>query len=147
MDLGVGDLPEEVVRDAHLAGGPDEEVGVGKPGGVEVRGERVLVDRVGGPAPGGDLGGERAGGVGDFCPRTVVEREAEDEPGVGRRRTLGLVELGEDLGGSPSRRPIRRKRMFSRRIVSRSTLRNSQQSAISAATSSAGRFQFSLEKL
>ena len=34
-DLGVGDLPEEEVGDALLAGGADDEVGVGHVGGVE----------------------------------------------------------------------------------------------------------------
>src|SRR5436305_1348047 len=35
-DLRVGDLPEQEVADAQLAGGADEEVGVGLAGGVEV---------------------------------------------------------------------------------------------------------------
>ena len=35
-ELGVGDLPEEEVAHAHLAAGPDEEVGVGVLVGVEM---------------------------------------------------------------------------------------------------------------
>ena len=39
-ELGVGELPEQEVRDAQLAGGADEQVGVGQLGRVEVGGER-----------------------------------------------------------------------------------------------------------
>ena len=35
-DLGVGDLPEQEVRDPHLAARPDEQVGIGQAGGVEM---------------------------------------------------------------------------------------------------------------
>ncbi len=38
-DLGVGDLPEEEVGDALLAGGADDEVGVGHVAGVEGAGD------------------------------------------------------------------------------------------------------------
>ena len=43
-ELGVGELPEEEVRDAELAGRPDEEIGLGHLGRVEARRDRVLVD-------------------------------------------------------------------------------------------------------
>ncbi len=43
-DFGVGDLPEEEVGDALLAGGADDEVGVGHVRGVEVGGELRFVD-------------------------------------------------------------------------------------------------------
>src|ERR1044072_4083721 len=33
VKLGVADLPEEIIADAHLAGGADEQVGVGHAGG------------------------------------------------------------------------------------------------------------------
>jgi hypothetical protein len=45
-DLGVGDLPEKEVGDALLAGGADEEVGVGHAGGVERAGDGGFVERV-----------------------------------------------------------------------------------------------------
>ena len=48
-DLGVGDLPEEEVRHPHLSARPDEEVGVGLAGRVEVPGQGHFVDVVGVP--------------------------------------------------------------------------------------------------
>src|SRR5216684_7598616 len=44
VDLRVGDLPEQEVRDAQLAAGADEEIGVVEVGGVEMIGEELLVD-------------------------------------------------------------------------------------------------------
>src|SRR5579864_2337932 len=43
-ELGVGELPEHEVRDADLAARADQQVGIGKLGRIEVRGEDVLVD-------------------------------------------------------------------------------------------------------
>ena len=66
-DLGVGDLPEEEVGDALLAGGADDEVGVGHVRGVEGAGDGGLVEGVegagaeevfDGAAAGVGLGGE-----------------------------------------------------------------------------------------
>src|SRR4029079_19418547 len=42
--LRVGYLPEEEVREAHLAAGPHDEVGVGLAGGVQAACERLLVE-------------------------------------------------------------------------------------------------------
>src|SRR5690606_39660899 len=58
VELGVGDLPEEEVRDAHLAAGADEEVGVGEAGGVEGGGDVGLGDGVGVEAAVAGGGGE-----------------------------------------------------------------------------------------
>src|ERR671921_2278014 len=44
VELGVGYLPEQEVRDAQLAAGTDHQVDLGYVGGVEVIGERRLVD-------------------------------------------------------------------------------------------------------
>src|ERR1017187_7845679 len=35
-DLGVGDLPQQIVGNSHLSGGPDQQVGVGHVGSVEM---------------------------------------------------------------------------------------------------------------
>ena len=76
--LGVADLPEEIVADAHLAGGADEQVGVGHAGGVEVVGDRLFVDVArGGAASRRPSRAIVAHGVGDFGPAAVVEREHE----------------------------------------------------------------------
>ena len=45
--FGVGRLPEQEVRQPHLARGADDEVRIGDVGGVEPRGELLLADRVG----------------------------------------------------------------------------------------------------
>ena len=51
VELGVGRLPDQEVREPLLAAGPDHEVGIGQAGGVERLGDRVLVDLVGCDAP------------------------------------------------------------------------------------------------
>ena len=47
VQLGVGRLPDEEVREALLAAGPDHEVGVGQAGRVERGRDRRFVDRLG----------------------------------------------------------------------------------------------------
>ena len=44
IELGVGALPEQEVAGALLAAGPDDQVGIGLAGGVEVLAEPLLVD-------------------------------------------------------------------------------------------------------
>src|SRR5829696_770703 len=44
VELGVGYLPEQEVRDAQLAAGPDHQVDLRCVGGVEVAGEGGLID-------------------------------------------------------------------------------------------------------
>ena len=44
--LGVTDLPEQEIADPHLAGSADQQVGIAHAGGVEVRGDGLLVDVV-----------------------------------------------------------------------------------------------------
>src|SRR5262249_60100421 len=46
-DLGVRDLPQQEVRDPHLAARADEEVGIGLARRVEVRGQERLGSRAG----------------------------------------------------------------------------------------------------
>src|SRR6267154_6614358 len=45
VHLGVGELPEEKIREAHFAGGADEEVGVGVVAGVEMFAEHGGVEQ------------------------------------------------------------------------------------------------------
>src|SRR5258706_3713060 len=47
VDLRVGDLPEQIVRDAHLPAGADQEVRIRQSGRVEARGDGLLVDVLG----------------------------------------------------------------------------------------------------
>src|ERR687898_1971818 len=68
VELGVGYLPEQEVRAAKLAAGPDHQVDLGYVGGVEVTGEGHLVDVLG-----RESGREYpAGGVHDLGPSAVV---------------------------------------------------------------------------
>src|SRR5689334_3050111 len=46
-DLRVGDLPEQEVADAHLAAGPDQQIGIRLPRRVEKIAEAPLVEVVG----------------------------------------------------------------------------------------------------
>src|SRR5947209_4371135 len=67
--LGIGGLPEEEVRDAPLARGPDHEVGIRHLRLVEARGERRLVDlaRIGTALE------QPTGGVDELRAAAVVE--------------------------------------------------------------------------
>ena len=44
--FGVGGLPEQEIRETLLAGGADDEIGVGYAGRLEPRREQMRVDRV-----------------------------------------------------------------------------------------------------
>src|SRR6266540_4234527 len=78
--LGIGELPQEKVRNPQLAGGTDQEVGVRHLGRIEISRERLLVH----------LFAARDGAVGrvhDLGPPAVVERDPEIEGSV----PLGLA--------------------------------------------------------
>src|SRR5262245_56813061 len=105
-DLGVRDLPEQDVADAHLAARPDQQIRIGLPGGVEEVAEATLVEIIGTHA-----GGNRATRrVHDFRASTVVERDVEQHAGVGRglrdaHRQLGLHVGGELVGSADHLEP------------------------------------------
>ena len=44
VDLGIGDLPQQKIADAHFARRSDEQVGIGRPGRVEVCRDRLLIE-------------------------------------------------------------------------------------------------------
>src|SRR6266511_321619 len=46
-ELGVGALPEQEVREPHLAGRANDEIGIGQPVREEAARERLLVDLIG----------------------------------------------------------------------------------------------------
>src|SRR5882757_7598487 len=87
-DLGVGDLPEEKIGDTLLAGGADDEVGVGHVPGVErardaglVEGfegagaEEVVDGATAGVGFGGEVSEDAADGIDYFGAGAVVEGE------------------------------------------------------------------------
>ncbi len=99
MNLRVTDLPEQVVRDPALACGANEQVGVGKPGCVEVFCDGVFVDRLRIDVACTHLLRDRAHSVGDFGARSVVERERERQPGAVAGGADGFIKFGKDRFG------------------------------------------------
>src|SRR5688572_5777250 len=93
-DLGVGDLPEQKVTDAHLAARPDQQIGIGLARGVEEAREPTLIEifrlhaRLNGATR----------GVDDLSPAAVIERDIEQHAGILRRPMLGIEQLGLDVG-------------------------------------------------
>src|SRR5215203_7565735 len=87
VELGVGYLPEQEVRDAQLAAGTDHQVDLGYVGGVEVTGEGHLVDVLRGET----VCDYPAGGVHDLGASSVVERDVDVEAVVARGKFLSLL--------------------------------------------------------
>src|ERR671910_3420214 len=94
VELGVGYLPEQEVRDAQLAAGPDHQVDLGYVGGVEVTGEGHLVDFLRRKT----VCDYPAGGVHDLSASTVVERDVDVEAVVIRGKVLSLLHCFQHRG-------------------------------------------------
>src|SRR5437868_11838315 len=71
--FGVGRLPEQEVREALLAGGPDEKVDLGNRRLVQITSEHLFVDLVWPDLSGDGIGGDNGGRVGDLGPASVVD--------------------------------------------------------------------------
>src|SRR5215203_1115443 len=95
VELGVGYLPEQEVRDAKLAAGPDHQVDLGYVGGVEVTGEGHLVDVLRRET----VCDYPAGGVHDLGASSVVERDVDVEAVVARGKVLSLLHCFYHRGG------------------------------------------------
>ena len=89
-ELGVGDLEEQEVRDAVLAGAADHEVGIGQPRLVQPCAQRLLVDVVGRHA----VAHEPSRGLDELVPAAVVEADVQVERLVRGRRVLEPLHLG-----------------------------------------------------
>ena len=76
--LGVGALPEQVVRDALLAARADDQVRVVHVGGVQVGAKFVI-----------GVSGKGSSGVDDLRPAAVVERDEQRDPRVAAGQLLG----------------------------------------------------------
>src|ERR687890_83241 len=87
VELCVGYLPEQEVRDAQLAAGPDQQVDLGYVGGVEVTGERHLVDVLRRET----VCDYPPGGVHDLRASSIVERDVDVEAAVTRGEDLSLL--------------------------------------------------------
>src|SRR2546425_1112600 len=85
-DLSIGDLPQQKIADAHLAAGPNQEIGIRLAGGVEKIAEALLIECIC-----GNTGGDRAArGINDLRPTTIVQRDVETHARVRR----GLADAG-----------------------------------------------------
>src|SRR5918995_246083 len=94
IELGVGYLPEQEVRDAELAAGPDHQVDLGYVGGVEVTGKGYLIDVLRRET----ICDYPAGGVHDLRPSSVVERDVDVEAVVIRGKVLSLLHCFQHRG-------------------------------------------------
>src|SRR6185312_7665266 len=92
VELGVGRLPEQEVRQPLFPRGADDQVGLGLTGGVEVRGDVVDGQLVGNLREGGAAGRavaeQVADGLDDFLPAAVPDGEREVVAGGAGRGVL-----------------------------------------------------------
>src|SRR6184192_1998165 len=77
-DLGIRDLPQQEIADAHLAARPDQQIRIGLSRGVEEFAELPLVQIVRADAGRDDA----SGGVDDLRAAAVVQRDVEQHPRV-----------------------------------------------------------------
>ena len=101
VELGVGALPEQEVRDALLAAGADQEVHVGQLRLVQVGGEALLVEGVGVEVLEIVLAEQPPRGVDDLPAPSVGEREDELHAGAVLGALHGLVEGAAHRGRQP----------------------------------------------
>ena len=93
--FGIGGLPEQEVRKALLAGGPDEKVHFGNRRLIQIAGEHLFVDLVRPDLSGDHIRGDSGGRVGDLGPASVVDAELQGQHGIPGRHLLGLFELAD----------------------------------------------------
>src|SRR5215212_1693499 len=87
VELGVGYLPEQKVRDTQLTAGPYHQVDLGYVRGVEISGEGYLVDILRRET----VGEDPASGVHDLRPPPVIEGDVDIEAVVVRGEILGFL--------------------------------------------------------
>src|SRR6056297_9323 len=80
MQLGIGKVPRQEVRQAFFAAGPDEQVGGRLAGQRHVVGQPLFVDVLGLKFVAPDSFGQRAGRVGQVGLATVIGRDVQLEP-------------------------------------------------------------------
>src|SRR5437660_12512869 len=88
-DLGIRDLPEQEIADAHLAARTDQQIGIGLAAGVEEGAESLLVQIVRRHAR-----RDRAPrGIDDLGASAIVQRDVELHAAVLRRLVYASLEL------------------------------------------------------
>src|SRR5512145_1553010 len=96
--LGVGDLPQEKIRDPHLAARADQEVRIRDVGGVEGPADVFLRDVVGFEVAGLDLARQRAERVEQLIAASVVEGHHHGQSGVVPRLVHDVIDAAPHAG-------------------------------------------------
>src|SRR5262245_43327182 len=102
-ELGVGDLPQEEVRDPHLAAGADHEIRVGNVGGIEGAADVRLAGVLGIQLTGLDLTGQRANRGRRCVTSALMEGHHHGQSGS----VPGLVHDVIDAAADARRDPVR----------------------------------------
>src|SRR5262245_20398317 len=103
QELRVRDLPQEKVRDSHLATGADQEIGIGNIGGVESPAQLFLGDVLGLQLSSLDLPGQRTERVQELVAAAVVEGHQHGQPGVIPGLVHDVVDAAPDARRHPAR--------------------------------------------
>ena len=98
-EFGIGRLPQQEIRQPLLAGGADDEVGIGNVRGQQRTGEMLDADGVRVELAGRRLRRQSPRRLDDLLPAAIVEGDDERQPAVAARQLLGLVEQRGDVGG------------------------------------------------
>src|SRR5262245_54447629 len=93
VHFGVGELPEEKVRDSHFTGGADEQIGVGIIAGIAVLAEHLDVDHRGVDVSARDFMQETLNPVDDLQSSAVTQRKDKREAVVVCRPFDRFVQL------------------------------------------------------
>ena len=114
--LGIGRLPQQEVRQPLLAGGADDQVGVGDAGGRQEAGERRLVERRPGRARRPRAAAATARAAATISARAAIgQRHRQVEPRIARgRRARPAPGRAGCRRRSGSRSPMKRSRTPSR---------------------------------
>src|SRR3989475_10253441 len=96
--LSVGNLPQEKVRDPHLAARADQQVGIGNVRGIEGPADILLRDVVSLEVASLNLARQRAERVEQLVAAPVVERHQHGQPGVVPRLVHHVIDAPTDAG-------------------------------------------------
>ena len=107
IQLRISDLPQQEIADAHLAGGADQQVGVGRTGGVEPRRDGLFVDH---NVVASRVFKEGLHRVDQLRASTVVDRQVDLQSAIPSRRAdrfvkLGAHKIGQSFNSSDRREP------------------------------------------
>ena len=82
IKLGIGDLPQKVIRDTHLARGSNHQFGIGQSLGIETCCKGRLIDIIRRDFSGSDSRGKITRSANDLCTSPVVNRKSKNHSGV-----------------------------------------------------------------